>query len=94
MAATNRRRVHVILPDAILQEVDAQVGPRGRSEFIQEAVEEKLNCLRRVAAFSRIAGSIVDGEIPEWATPESTAAWIREIRKDRTIDHVPESTTA
>ncbi|MFN8589960.1 MAG: ribbon-helix-helix domain-containing protein [Thermomicrobiales bacterium] len=94
MVSTHRRRVHVVLPDSILQEVDAQVGPRGRSEFIQDAIEEKLNRLRRVEAFARVAGSIADGEIPEWETPESTAAWIREIRKDRDIVPVAEPATA
>lgn len=78
---TGRRRAHVVLPDTLLQEVDARVGQRRRSEFIQQAIEEKLNVLRRVEAFEHAIATPTVG-IPEWETPESTAAWVRQIRRD------------
>lgn len=82
MAATvERRRAHVLLPREIIDEIDATVGPRGRSRFILEAVEERLQRQRRLAAFERVVGSVADGEIPEWETPESTAAWLEELRR-------------
>jgi hypothetical protein len=83
MAATpERRRAHVVLSDALLREVDARVGQRKRSEFIEQAIVEKLKRLRRVEAFERVVGSVADGEIPEWETRESTAAWLRKLREE------------
>ena len=55
-------------------------GQRRRSEFIQEAIEEKLNRLQRLEAFERVVGSIGDGDIPEWDTPGSVAQWVQELR--------------
>lgn len=80
--STGRRRAHVVMPDDLLREIDARVGQRKRSEFIQEAIEEKLGRLRRVEAFERVVGSVVDGDIPEWETRESTAEWLRALREE------------
>ena len=78
--STERRRAHVVLPNDLLREIDERVGQRRRSEFIQDAIEEKLNRLRRVEAFERVVGSIGDGDIPEWDTPEATAQWVHDLR--------------
>jgi hypothetical protein len=78
--SATRRRAHVVLPDDVLREIDARVGPRRRSEFIQEAIEDKLNQLRRVEAFEPVVGSVTDGQVPEWETRESTDAWLRRLR--------------
>jgi Arc/MetJ-type ribon-helix-helix transcriptional regulator len=87
MAATTKGcRVHVVLPKDLLREIDARVGQRHRSEFIQEAVEEKLNRLRRVEAFERVVGSIPDGVVPEWDTHESAVAWVRALREEWDAD--------
>jgi hypothetical protein len=69
------------MPDALLREIDARVGQRRRSEFIQEAIEEKLALMRRVEAFDRVVGSIADGDVPAWETRESTAQWVRGLRQ-------------
>ena len=84
--SSERRRAHVVLPNDLLCEIDKRVGQRQRSEFIQEAIAEKLNRLQRVEAFERVVGSIGDGEIPEWETRESTSAWLRDLRRDRASD--------
>jgi Arc/MetJ-type ribon-helix-helix transcriptional regulator len=86
-----RRRVHVVLPQELMDEIDALVGARGRSRFIQETLESEMRRRRRVEAFQRVVGSIADGEIPEWETPESTAAWIDGLRRgwDETSDPAP-----
>ena len=77
---TERRQAHVVLPNDLVREIDERVGQRCRSEFIQEAIEEKLNRLQRLEAFERVVGSIGDGDIPEWDTPESVAQWVQELR--------------
>lgn len=80
--SSERRRAHVVMPSDLLQEIDSRVGQRKRSEFIQEAIEEKLGRLRRVEAFERVVGSVADGDIPEWETRESTAEWLRALREE------------
>jgi Arc/MetJ-type ribon-helix-helix transcriptional regulator len=84
--SSERRRAHVVMPSGLLREIDARVGQRRRSEFIQEAIEEKLRQLRRVEAFERVVGSVANGDKPAWETPESTAEWLREIRQDRELE--------
>jgi len=58
------RRAHVLIPDDLLRELDALVGPRRRSEFFVEAAREKVarERLRRVA--HAMAGSLRDEAIP------------------------------
>ncbi len=73
-------RAHVILPDEIVDQIDDLVGKRKRSRFIQEAVEERLRREQRLKAFDAVVGSMKDPVIPEWATPESATAWVREQR--------------
>jgi hypothetical protein len=85
--SSERRREHVVMPSDLLREIDSRVGRRKRSAFIQEAIEEKLNRLRRVEAFERVVGSVADGDIPEWKTPESTAEWLRGLRGNRETDN-------
>jgi hypothetical protein len=77
-----------VLPEELLRDIDARVGQRKRNEFIQEAIQEKLNSLERIVAFRRVAGSIADGEVPEWDTPESTAEWLRALREERNPDRL------
>jgi hypothetical protein len=77
----HRRRAHVVMSDDLLCEIDARVGRRRRSEFIQEAVEEKLRRLRLAGSFQRVVGSVADGDIPEWETRESTAEWLQSLRQ-------------
>lgn len=78
--AIKRRRAHVVLSDDLLREVDARVGQRQRSEFIQEAIEEKLARLSRVEAFERVVGSLKNVETPGWETPEAAAQWVHDLR--------------
>jgi hypothetical protein len=77
------RRAHVVVPEKLIEEVDALVGKRRRSAFFVEAVEDRLRRERLLCSIANLAGSIPEGEIPEWDTPERTAAWLREIRTDR-----------
>jgi metal-responsive CopG/Arc/MetJ family transcriptional regulator len=82
VSAGQRRRAHVVMPQALLDEVDNRVGQRRRSQFIQEAVEEKLGRLRRVESFDRVVGSLKNADSPEWETTESTEEWVRALRRE------------
>jgi metal-responsive CopG/Arc/MetJ family transcriptional regulator len=78
--SSERRRAHVVMPSELLREIDALVGRRGRSQFLEEAAAERLQRLRRVAAFERAIATPTQG-IPEWETRESTEKLLRELRQ-------------
>lgn len=66
-------RVHIVLDDATLAELDRRVGPRRRTAFISRAVERALEDERRWDLIVSSLGSISD-EGHEWdADP---AAWV------------------
>ncbi len=73
-------RAHIVLPKKLLEEIDALVGKRKRSEFIVESVEATVRRKQRSALARRLMGSIPEGEVPEWDTLESTLAWQRAQR--------------
>ena len=77
---TTTTRTHVILPADLITQVDARVGSRKRSQFIAEAVTEKLNRERRLEALEQVAGSLKDVDTPGWNTPEETDAWVQALR--------------
>lgn len=76
------KRAHVVIPEDLLQEVDALVGPRRRSEFFTDAAREKVRReqLRRLA--HELAGSLKDEPTPGWETPEASSAWVRSLRDE------------
>ncbi len=78
---TRQRRAHIVMPAELVEEIDAQVGPRRRSRFVQEAVEEKLRRQRRIEAFDGVVGSLKDVDIPGWETPEAAAQWVHDLRR-------------
>lgn len=74
-------RTHVVLPKELVESVDELVGPRGRSSFLTEAVEEKLARVRLMQTAKEAAGSLADVEIPGWETSETAAEWVRGLRR-------------
>ena len=75
-------RTHVILPDEIVEQIDGLVGKGKRSKFVEEAVREKLRIDRALAALDATFGICSAEDYPEWATPESTYAWVRKMREE------------
>jgi hypothetical protein len=94
VSSGERRRAHVVLSDELIREIDARVGQRHRSQFIEEAVEDKLRRLRRVEAFERILESPDEVGIPEWGTRESASEWVNNLREEWDRGTAPESTGA
>lgn len=68
-------RLHINLDDDLTDKIDELAGPRGRSKYIREAIEAKVDVDKRIAARRRLFGSIPD--FAPWMTPE----WISENRK-------------
>ena len=75
-----RVRAHVVMPRELVKEVDDLVGHRRRSEFMTEAVREKLLRARRDKVLRETAGALT-GDYPEWETPEKVSAWVRKSRE-------------
>jgi hypothetical protein len=74
------RRAHIWLPRDLLKEIDAMVGPRGRSAFLLETAREAVK-RRKLLRF-------LEDDEPAWKEanhPELTdgaAAWVRGLRKE------------
>ena len=75
-------RTHIVLPREVVEAVDRLVGQRKRSQFMAEAIQEKLRRERLNAALQATAGILKDADIPEWSTPEATSAWVRNLRRE------------
>ncbi len=85
---TKQRRAHIVMPTGLVEEIDAEVGPRKRSRFVQEAVEEKLRRKRLRASIAEMAGSLANVEIPGWESSEAAAEWVRAQRRGDPVSPV------
>jgi hypothetical protein len=65
------RRAHVVVPEKLIEEVDALVGKRRRGAFFVEAAEERLKREQLLAAIDAVAGSIPDGTVAEEGTVDA-----------------------
>ncbi|HLI50894.1 MAG TPA: ribbon-helix-helix domain-containing protein [Thermomicrobiaceae bacterium] len=74
--------IHIVMPKVVVAEIDRLVGTRHRSEFVTDAVEEKLRRERLKKVAHEFAGSLANGGIPEWDTAESAAEWVRSLRRE------------
>ena len=73
-------RTHVVVSDEVMQEIDARVGQRGRSRFIEEAAQEKLQRLALEESLKETAGILSGDSHPMWADRGSTREWVRATR--------------
>jgi len=73
-------RTHIVMPDKLIEDVDAIAGRRGRSAFITEVVEREVRRRKLKALFDEHPGAW-------WKTedhPElkhGSAAWVRKMRR-------------
>ncbi len=71
-------RVHILLEDALVAELDRRIGPRRRSRFVAEAVRRALDDERRWDDIETALGS-VEREGHDW--DDDPAAWVRAQRR-------------
>ena len=71
-------RLHIVLREDVVRELDRRVGPRGRSSFIARAVERALDDERRWDLIESSLGTIAD-QGHEWDLDPSS--WVREQRR-------------
>jgi hypothetical protein len=72
-------RTHVILPSAVLSEIDALVGKRGRSAFLAEVAEEALKRRKLLAILERTDEIWKTKDHPE--LKRGAAAWVSKMRR-------------
>jgi len=73
------KRAHILLPDDLMQEIDALVGPRGRSAFLVETARHEVR-RRKMLRFLEGPLSWKQKAHPELSA--GAAAWVRKIRAE------------
>jgi Arc/MetJ-type ribon-helix-helix transcriptional regulator len=73
-------RTHVLLPEDLVREIDALVGPRGRSAFLVETAREAVRRKKLLDFLSSDEPAWKDDDHPELA--EGAAKWVRTLRAD------------
>lgn len=79
-SSNETKRAHVVIPEELLIEIDALVGPRRRSEFLVDAAREKVARERLRKAAHEYAGALKDIHVPGWETPQAASAWVHAMR--------------
>lgn len=73
-------RTNVTLPEQLLREVDQLAGPRGRSQFVADAVAAKVKRERLRKALDATRGVAMG--TPDYMGPEESYRWIRSMREE------------
>jgi hypothetical protein len=71
-------RMHIVLDDDLVRELDARVGRGGRSRFVVEAVRRRLADERRWDSLFAAAGSVEDTG-HDW--DDDPAGWVAAQRR-------------
>jgi metal-responsive CopG/Arc/MetJ family transcriptional regulator len=77
----NVARTHVIMSDEVLNAIDKVVGKRGRSRFLEEAAEEKLERIALTESLEATAGIARGSSYKHWRDRRASAAWVRKTRR-------------
>jgi predicted transcriptional regulator len=70
--------MHIELDDELVKQIDGVAGPRGRSQFIRDAIERALDWDTRWKLIKSAMGSIPDHG-HEW--DDDPAEWVRRQRR-------------
>ncbi|MGH2774197.1 MAG: hypothetical protein ACRDJT_02020 [Actinomycetota bacterium] len=70
--------MHIELEDELVATIDEVAGPRGRSRFIRQALEQALRLRQQRDLLRSIRGSIDDAG-GDWG--EDLAGWVRDQRR-------------
>jgi metal-responsive CopG/Arc/MetJ family transcriptional regulator len=73
-------RTNVTLPEELLREVDELAGPRGRSQFVADAVTWKVKRERLRRALDAARGAWVG--TASYMTPGEAYRWVRSMREE------------
>ena len=73
-------RTHVLLPEDLVREIDALVGPRGRSAFLVETARDAVRRKELLDFLSSDHPAWKASNHPELA--EGAASWVRRLRAE------------
>jgi len=77
MAGT--QRAHILIPSDLLREIDALVGPRGRSAFLLETAKQEVRRRKLLRFLESGHATWKSEDHPELSG--GTEAWVRDLRK-------------
>jgi hypothetical protein len=75
-------KTQIVFPEELLRELDKAVKSRERSEFVVQAVEEKLERVRLQKALERASG--LWKERPEFKTDAKVQQFVQKLRGEET----------
>lgn len=75
-------RAHIVLPASLVEDIDALVGPRGRSAFLVETAEAEIKRRKLKAFLKRSQPAWTDENHPDIAA-EGAAAWVHRLRHEK-----------
>jgi len=74
------KRAHILLPQDLVREIDAIVGPRGRSAFLVETAREAVRRRKLLQFLESDAPGWKDADHPELS--DGSGAWVRKLRQE------------
>jgi hypothetical protein len=74
------KRAHVLLPQDLVREIDAIVGPRGRSAFLVETAREAVRRRKLLQFLESDSRGWKDADHPELS--RGSGAWVRQLRQE------------
>jgi hypothetical protein len=74
------QRAHILIPDDLLREIDALVGPRGRSAFLLETARQELRRRKLLQFLESGTAAWRAEEHPE--LDGGSAKWVRGLRRE------------
>jgi hypothetical protein len=77
------RRAHIVLPEDLLLEIDALVGPRGRSAFLVETARNEVRRHRLLQFLQSTDPAWKDQDHPELA--DGADHWVRKLRAENEL---------
>ena len=80
-------RVHVMLPREVVDEIDSALENESRSQYVLKAIESQLSHDRQREALEALRAAEPPTDTPpEWATPEGSALWVHNLRRNRSFN--------
>ncbi len=74
------QKITVVLPRTLLAKLDTYVPARKRSQFIAEAIEDRLALAEQAAAIDESAGAWSDENHPDLRTGDDVEHWLAAFR--------------
>jgi hypothetical protein len=85
------RRAHILLPDDLLRDIDALVGPRGRSAFLVETARNEVRRHRLLQFLKSKDPAWKDQDHPELAS--GSGNWVRKLRAESEVSRARKKRT-